>query len=89
MLSMMKQCVLADASATQKAVLMALAYCADKDRKCTPSVKVLAAHAGTSRCTVFRALKALESRGLVQRESGKADGDINTYTIFPKGEKNE
>ena len=80
-------CWRADVQASHKAVLLALAHLSGGSGTCSPRVRELAAVAGASRRAVFDALAALESRGLIKRDSGKKDGDRNTYTLTLSGEK--
>ena len=82
MRDMMKECVQAKVPATQKAVLMALAYGADKGGKSAPSVREIADRAGVTRRTVQRTLRALEAVGLLRYEGSL--GSSSTYTVFPK-----
>lgn len=51
------------------AVFCYLANCADKKGECFPSVKTIAADLSISRTTVYRALKELESRNLLERKA--------------------
>lgn len=82
MRDMMKECVQAKVPATQKAVLMALAYGADKGGKSAMSVRVIADRAGVTRRTVQRTLRALAAGGLLRYEGSL--GGSSTYTVFPR-----
>ena len=82
MRDMMKECVQAKVPATQKAVLMALAYGADKSGKNALSVREISARAGVTRRTVQRTLRALAAGGLMRYEG--CLGGSSTYTVFPR-----
>lgn len=70
---------------SERAVLLLLAYYADQMKVCRPSINRLAEESGASRATVFRALNALEERGLIKREEGAK----TTIYILQRGSHGE
>jgi hypothetical protein len=68
-------------SATQKAVLMALADNASDHGVCWPSIPTLCIKTCLAKSTVITALQALESAGLLVAD--RATGRVNKYQIVP------
>lgn len=73
---------------THKLVLLALAYVADGNGQCSPSISSLAAQCGVSTRTVRRALRDLEADSLLTAEARlRPDGSTtsNQYALWMSG----
>lgn len=71
-------------SSRAKMVFLYLKSRANKESKCFPSIKTIAAELSISGSTVKRALKDLEEQGLIERKNRhRIDGALssNLYTL--------
>jgi biotin operon repressor len=71
------------APSSQKLLLLALNSFVDGEGKCYPGVERLAQMMGASTATVKRAIRELESEGIINRQSRRAGGKqtSNLYTV--------
>ena len=71
-----------DLSIYEKMIYIVLCSHAKKDGSCYPSVKKIAAEASCSRAKVFEALKTLEERGIIARNSQIFEGRGQTSNLY-------
>jgi DNA-binding Lrp family transcriptional regulator len=71
-----------DLSIYEKMVYIVLCSHAKKDGPCYPSIKKIAEEASCSRTKVFEALRTLEERGIIARDSQIYDGRGQTSNLY-------